>query len=152
MGAEQQRRSAAEFTLQVKAFHDLTLERCGVLLRAVSSKVGQAVVVGNEYGPGTPVDTGNARGHWYASLGDTDPGPRNPDANMAADAGLAVAHMAAVTAGAKLGDVINYVNDAPYIEALNNGHSDQAPAGMTDAVVASWDQLVEVEAARLGIK
>lgn len=149
--AGSQARFTQEFLLQFRAIANLPLERANVLLRATAARVGEAVCVGNQYGPGTPVDTGNARGHWYATKGSEAP-PRDPNAEVkGATQVQSLMQMATVVATLKVGEVINYVNDVPYIEALNNGHSGQAPAGMTDAVIASFDQIVLAEAARLGL-
>lgn len=46
--------------------------------------------------------------------------------------GQAIARIAGVVGGAKLGDVIWQTNNLPYILPLENGHSRQAPEGMVD--------------------
>lgn len=145
----------AEFLVQVSAAAGVPRERGTKLLRHVATRVGEAIVVGNEYGPGTPVDTGNARGHWYVAMGGGDPphdGSAATSGTGAATAGLeALARAADNIATMQLGDVMSWVNDVPYIEALNNGHSQQAPAGMIDPVVASFELLVQAEGLKLGI-
>lgn len=81
----------------------------------------------------TPVDTGWARANWIPSVGEPalldshlkDP---NPGAVMAREQ----VHSAGLNAvlGWKVGDGPIFVtNNVPYIGALNNGHSAQAPAG-----------------------
>lgn len=151
--AGRQAKLAAEFLVQLRGAASIPRERASVLVRAVANRVGEAVVVGNQYGPGTPVDVGNARGHWYPTLGDTEPTRDSEADQLVADpgGGLALAKIGAAVASMQLGDVLSYTNDAPYIERLNNGYSGQAPGGMTDPVVAAFDVLVQAEAARLNI-
>jgi hypothetical protein len=148
-----------DFLIGIQAVRDLPREQATRLLRRVASHVGEALIVGNEDGPGTPVDTGNARGHWYPG-GEEDPGNPNPpavDAHGKAIGGpdaltaKALADVGVAAAQAQLGDVISFNNDAAYIEMLNNGHSAQAPQGMTDVVANNWDRIVERVAAELGV-
>lgn len=60
--------------------------------------------------------------------------------------------MAKVPAKAMGGDYF-YVNNAPYAEALENGHSrKQAPLGVVGVTVLEWNQIVRKAAASLGSK
>lgn len=149
-----------DFTEGMKHYENVPAEKATRFLRAIASHVGEALIVGNEDGPGTPVDTGNARGHWYPG-GEEDAGHPNPpalgaDHKPAASAealtGQALADAGVAAATMELGDVLSFNNDAAYIEELNNGSSQQAPLGITDVVASNFDAICEREAQRLGIK
>lgn len=100
----------------------------------------------------TPVDTGRARSSWDLSIGAPSeyvPPERNASLSkigpqsftMSSDAGGAVDSKALGTAqGITAKQPVFIVSNLDYIEALENGHSKQAPVGM---VVIS---LAEVEA------
>lgn len=141
-----------DFVTGLRGLENAPREKGDKLIRAIGSHVGEALIVGNEDGPGTPVDTGNARGHWYATIGEADPGNPNPTPEgVAASQSLAAAQVGLVAATAQLGDVVSFNNDAAYIEELNNGSSQQAPAGMTDVVASNFERIVRTKAQELGI-
>lgn len=144
-----------EFVDGMRRFENLPRQKADRLVRRVASTVGEALVVGNEYGDGTPVDTGNARGHWYTTFGDADsgghPSPPGGGEGPAALTAQGLAGVALGAAAARAGDVISFNNDAEYIEELNNGHSSQAPAGIIDVVAQNFGLIVEDSARSLGI-
>lgn len=155
MSADRQKKATAEFLMVMKQQRDLPEELGGKLLRAVASKTGEGLVAGNEFSPGTPVDTGFARASWFVTEGENPGAHPNPPlqdehGNLVPGTG-SDPNGPGVLVGAQLGDIINWINDADYIVELDNGHSQQAPAGMTAGIVASFDTLVEREQARLGI-
>lgn len=97
------------------------------LVKETAIAIDQAVVVA------TPVDTGRARGNWVVGIGspvrstteDTDPsGQETINRNNQA------------ISGALGGREIYISNNLPYISALNNGTSAQAPAGFVEQAVA----------------
>lgn len=150
-----QARFTQEFVDGVRRYENVPRQKADRLVRAVASDVGEALVVGSEYGDGTPVDTGNARGHWYNTFGDGEPGghPNPPGGGEGAGAltHQALDAVALGAASARAGDVISFNNDAEYIEELNHGHSAQAPNGITDVVAMNFPLIVERAARRLGI-
>lgn len=114
------------------------------IVRKCVLTIDQAVVMA------TPVDTGRARSNWTVSRGSPSTRTRQP---YAAGAGLGVEEganaQAAINQGAsevaeyKLSDGPIYVsNSLPYIEALNDGHSAQAPAGFVQEAVQVGVQAV----------
>lgn len=81
----------------------------------------------------TPIDTGRARGNWQVTIG----GPATGQLETTDHIGEAtVIQGLAVLAG--LGDyqVVWISNNVDYIEALEHGHSKQAPEGMLAVTVA----------------
>lgn len=75
---------------------------------------------------------GRARANWIPTVNTPFGGTvGRPDKQGAATIGL----LAPVTAAFKLGDTIWITNNLPYMEALNNGHSTQAPAGFVELAI-----------------
>jgi len=87
----------------------------------------------------TPVDTGRARGNWQTSLGAAAGGaiervdPSGNDAMSEAEAVVFASPSEGVT---------YMTNNLPYAEALEFGHSKQAPAGMVRKNMARISQIV----------
>lgn len=77
----------------------------------------------------TPVDTGFAAGNWQITIG--------APASGTVALGGSVAVGASVLADYQLDHGSTFVtNNAAYIQRLNAGHSQQAPAGFVEAVIA----------------
>lgn len=75
---------------------------------------------------------GRARANWIPTLNVPFNGTvGRQDGQGAATIGL----LAPVSAAFKLGDTVWISNNLPYIEALNNGHSTQAPAGFVELAI-----------------
>ena len=85
----------------------------------------------------TPVDTGRARGNWQSSLNtpslQIDPTGEGYQATIAS---------------VKLGDSVFFINNLPYIEELEDGSSDQAPAGMVKVTAAEYESIASRELRR----
>lgn len=74
----------------------------------------------------TPVDTGAARASWVVSVGapsDAVPPPGSPPSVVS-------------VAAMKRPDLVYIQSNIDYIEALENGHSSQAPRGMVAVTIA----------------
>lgn len=97
----------------------------------------------------TPVDTGFARASWVPSIGQVVevsllPGGHKGDAGSA---GAAQQQGQALVISYKLGDGPMYItNQARYIEALNDGHSNQQPAGFVERAIAQGQQTAQARA------
>lgn len=79
----------------------------------------------------TPVDTGRARANWGMDINMIDVSLVEPDSPKDAEAVVRY----------KLKDIIYISNHLPYINRLNEGHSDQAPAGFVeDALLLATSQ------------
>ena len=79
----------------------------------------------------TPVDTGRARASWNIQAGspDTSTAPERDRSTALSAIGEAQAKQSGLGPGDGLG-AIYVTNSLPYIEALEFGHSKQAPNGM----------------------
>lgn len=108
-------RDATEFAGRLREFEGFVRKQGEVLAKRVACEAFIGLV------NGTPVDTGNARRNWRIGNG-----------------GDPVSTIAAM----KPGDRLSITNPTPYMEALERGHSKQAPAGwiqrVLDRVVAKF--------------
>lgn len=115
------------------------------VVRKTALVADQAVVTG------TPVDTGRARSNWITRMGEAedstiDPyspgeggstGPQNTQA--------AIEQCQRVVASYQLGGNIHITNNLPYIQRLNDGHSQQAPANFVETAVLEAVEAVKKE-------
>jgi hypothetical protein len=113
-----------EFNLRLKADREAIHERVGKIHRAVMLEALKRLILR------TPVKTGRARSNWHASHNAPDyrtgSEPVTPDLAIARETPT-------VEAGQPY--TISYVTNAlPYIQALEDGHSKQAPEGMLEPV------------------
>lgn len=135
-----------EFEADIGAFAKLLELRVDTVLQRLALDIMGRIILR------TPVDTGRARSSWDLSIGvpsEYVPPERNVSLSkiapqsftLSAGAGGAVDTKALATAqGITAKQPVFIVSNLDYIEALENGHSKQAPVGM---VVIS---LAEVEA------
>jgi hypothetical protein len=134
------------FTKQLMQFEDSSLKKIDQVTRMIALEVFRRIILK------TPVDTGRARGNWLCTIA-------APAAAMAqgegwfqgsADAGgydksgrAAIEEAANQVMAWNPKDVAIFLtNNLPYIEALENGHSSQAPAGMVAITIAEFDGIV----------
>lgn len=81
----------------------------------------------------TPIDTGFARNSWFVTMNENDEG--TPGSNPPGGEALQYS----------LEKVAHINNGAAYIRRLDNGHSQQAPNGMTDVVIPQIPRILERE-------
>lgn len=82
--------------------------------------------------PLTPYDTGHAQSNWVASRGSPDPEEREDEP---LDIDELVRRAKIALAKLKFGESAFVQNNAPYISFLNDGTSNQAPAGFIDVAL-----------------
>jgi len=75
----------------------------------------------------TPVDTGRARANWFVTEGAPSGNVEHADAKEPNSVPAPTAPNVNAITGEKS---VFIINNLPYIEALENGHSKQAPNGM----------------------
>ena len=85
----------------------------------------------------TPVDTGRARGNWQTSIG----APASGEVDRIGER-EAISELGSETGKFVDGQVIFLTNNLPYIQRLELGWSDQAPAGMVRKNIARIQQIV----------
>ena len=106
----------------------------GSVVRALTINVGAELV------PRTPIDTGWARANWVSSIGrpviEEVDRTGSPEQVQAANAKQAASRAGLATYRLDLGNT--YVsNNVPYIQRLEDGHSQQAPTGFVRASLAA---------------
>ena len=88
----------------------------------------------------TPIQTGQARANWQASIGSADTsfigGPKSIHPPNSIDYAGYEGRATAVIQGWTSGETIFITNNAPYIQRLNDGYSSQAPAGFVESAVS----------------
>lgn len=112
------------FARRIEALGRLVPRRAADILRDGALGIQRDLVLQ------TPVDEGRARSNWLAGVNL----PRRDTGPAVSSAG-AIAQAAAVLAGVRADDVVFLSNNLPYINALAEGRSPQAPAGYVDAIV-----------------
>lgn len=86
----------------------------------------------------TPVDTGRAQSGWDLTI--EEPSSYVPPEGGGAEAVAPAPDLTGITGH----EQVYIVNNLDYIEALENGHSDQAPAGMVRITVAESAARIEL--------
>ena len=95
---------------------------------------------------GSPVDTGRFKGNFQCGLGVIDPTTTSPPDKSGQGT---LARTAATLEGWKPGQTIWLTNSLPYARRLENGWSQQAPAGMVRLTVQRYGDAVAKAVARL---
>lgn len=122
------------FKSQLRAFEEKTVRKFNLLLRKVSLDAFSEVI------DMSPVDRGRFRGNWQVAIGSV---PSGTIEAVDPQGTVVKAKVAGVTAGLKAGDVIYMVNNLPYARRLEDGYSQQAPAGMVRLTVQRWQPIVD---------
>lgn len=126
---------SGRFEAQVAKFGATSLERYDRVRRASILELFSLVI------DRSPVDTGRFRGNWQTTVGSPAQGTierldRGGDAAKAE----VLANLGA------LFDVVCLTNNLAYSEALEDGYSAQAPAGMVGPSVVAWPRIVAAKA------
>ena len=85
---------------------------------------------------GTPVDTGWASVNWWLKQGSPPTGNGGPVGNVASAEAQQRASVAAM-ASYRIGQPVWISNNTPYIGRLNDGWSQQSPAGFVEAAIST---------------
>ena len=131
--------SLSQFNIRITALANRFDENRIKTVKKVALAVDQAVVLA------TPVDTGRARANWLVNVGAERTTAIEPYAEgtggstgaVNAQAAIDQAKAAVATYAGHYGEAIYMTNNLPYIEALNEGHSAQAPAGYIETAVTA---------------
>lgn len=97
-----------------------------------------------------PVDTGRARSNCLASSGVPDlriiepyvPRPPGTGRGDAGNAQGAIDQAREIVAAHQPGDILWFTNNLPYVDRLNKGWSDQAPAGFFEQGVLAMREFI----------
>lgn len=124
----------AQFALQVSRWADKAQDRMDIVVRKVSLELVTKVVLK------TPVETGRARGGWTTDVG-REPSPAGGRKDKSGRSAIREAQRLIDRMIA--GETIYIVNHVNYIVYLEDGSSDQAPAGMVKTTLREYPGIVE---------
>lgn len=128
---------------QFKDIKKLALDRHAKVQRAVFLDIAKRCI------DMTPVDSGRARGGWN---GDIDNFGTDNNAGFsgtpAAAAQKSLSSALAAVGKHEPGRALTLSNNVEYIPYLNQGSSSQAPAGITDVVLANFKNIVAIQAVK----
>ena len=125
------------FKSDINRFKDKVSDRAKFVFYKVCFDMSESII------KQTPVDSGRAKGNWQPTI-------NSPASGTTGDLGeVSIGKTGAVAAKLKLGDTFYLVNNLPYIKRLNDGWSDQAPAGFVDSTVSRFRQIARKAAKQL---
>lgn len=125
-----------EFSFAMSRFASQTKEKEKIVIRRIAIEVFKRIILG------TPVDEGTARGNWQASTITPKEGvlERKDKTGSATIAAM----RAEVSGWTPKDDLPAFItNNLPYIQRLNEGHSEQAPPHFIEQVVSDYLGIVE---------
>lgn len=127
----------ADFSRRIRARVKSLEGNLNQVVRKVAMAADQAVVLG------TPVDTGRARSNWIVSVGSAHgdtisayvPGEKGSTKSENTQAALDQGESVIRNYTSGRDQSIHITNNLPYIQALNDGHSEQAPANFVESAI-----------------
>lgn len=126
--------SGSLFTAQIGAFVEKAKGNIDLVVRKIALEMFSRVI------QKSPVDTGRFKGNWQVAIGSIPAGTLQLDDK----AGTAtMAKVTAATLSLEAGQVIYLVNNLEYAQALEYGHSKQAPSGMVRLTISEFNAVVE---------
>ena len=133
----------AGFADQVRAWERKTERKMDLAVRKIALEMFRRIILKS------PVDTGRFRGNWQIAIGSV------PDGTLELDdkTGTAtIAKGAAIALGMNAGDIVYFANNLPYARRLEEGYSQQAPAGMVALTVQEFQSIVRQIGLELSIQ
>jgi hypothetical protein len=128
--------SVRGFQADLKAFSRKTGISLGNAVKRIAIEAHDDIVMR------TPVDTGRARASWNVGFGEIDVSVQ-PEGNVDTSHNDSQrAKIAGIDARMKPQPIF-ITNNLPYIQALENGHSSQAPNGMVDLTMIRIETEIE---------
>lgn len=137
----------SQFTMSISDFIASSKAKADLVARKTMFELGKSVIemspVGNpslwkEKAPKGYVG-GHFRGSWQFSIGSP---PGGDTVAIDPTGAQTIALLQASVADVKMGDTGYVVSNAPYAQALEYGHSTQAPAGMVRITLERFDAFV----------
>lgn len=125
------------FSADISAFVQKAQGNMDRAVRNVGEEIAERVI------DRTPVESGEARGGWRASIGGYVPVKTEHLDPTGADA---MAAIRATLANVRAGDVFYVVNHEDHAIALEHGLSTQAPAGMVSVTAKEFANIVQTGA------
>jgi len=134
----------AGFTADVEKWKPRLGTLTGEMIQELCLTIAQNIVVGGQFSPGTPVDTGYARSSWFVVVNDATGESAVVGVN---DRGVQAMDQISLTLlGVKSGDIVYLLTNTVYMRRLEYGHSQQAPAGMVRLTMAAGNLIADMAA------
>ena len=127
---------APAFKLSVGRFLKGLEEKTDTVARDMASLMAENIIVGGAVSPGTPVDTGYARGSWYPAINGVP-----VETGVVPDS---TSRARRVFETGKAGDSFELWTNTVYMPSLEYGSSKQAPRGMVRLTMRSAGTLAEI--------
>lgn len=153
---------SASFSRGLEAFFREDVEgRATAAFQEAAQLTAEAIVVGSQYGPGAPLDTGFLRASFRVSRNRPDDGPTTPPPTPGRTPGDAPLYPTTVdtspAATARLGETIYITTAAEYAVYLEEGDLTRrhgplagAPTPFVGPVEARWAAILDDAARRAG--
>lgn len=141
------------FELEISKFVEKAKGNCDLVVRKVALEMFKRVI------QKSPVDTGRFKSNWQAAIGSVPKGTIGLDESIThkdgketdrgsthrfeAAASASFSRVNQIALSGKAGDVIYLVNNLSYANALEYGHSGQAPNGMVRLSILEWNTAVK---------
>lgn len=126
----------AGFADQIEAWSDKAMHRLTLAHRKIALEAFTRVIMRS------PVDTGRFRGNWQISIDELKMEDLPLDHIDPTGANV-IAEVREVLETLFAGTVVYLANNLPYAQRLENGWSDQAPAGMVAITVVEFQPIVK---------
>ena len=133
----------AGFANQMKAWERKTERKMDLAVRKIALEMFRKIILKS------PVDTGRFRGNWQLAIGSVPEGTLELDDKTGT---ATIAKGAATVMGINAGDTIYFANNLPYARRLEEGYSQQAPAGMVALTVQQFQSIVSAIGIELSIQ
>ena len=118
------------------------LKKFAQLTKAKQERVVKSsfIQLGNEMEFKSPVKSGRFKDNWIGAVGSVNTMTTDSNRN-------AVGALSTMLSGFRICDnyVLYYTNSLPYAQALEYGHSEQAPGGMVRLTARRWNSIVNTQ-------
>lgn len=140
MSRPRQTPTVDEFVLELRSLVPLLDSRLTTFCHHLVAEIAdQGVVTPGQWGPGTPIDTSFARRSWRFGLDRPTPGPVKPETDTPLPPPLDLSTLGQLS----LEQVAYLTSDCEYMNDLEFGHSQQAPAGMIRTTLSQLEPMAE---------
>jgi len=126
--------TSSMFSVDIRKWTEGAKDKVDVVIRKVALEMFSRVI------QKSPVDTGRFKGNWQVAIGSVPSGTVEIDDK---EGTATIAKVTAATLELKAGQTIYLVNNLPYANRLEYGHSKQAPNGMVRLTLLEFNQVVD---------
>jgi len=133
----------AGFADQMRAWERKTAAKMDLAVRKIALQMFTRIILKS------PVDSGRFRGNWQLAIGSVPEGTLELNDKTGT---ATIAKGAAIALGMNAGDIVYFANNLPYAVPLEEGYSQQAPAGMVALTVQEFQSIVRQIGLELSIQ